>query len=375
MNTRQRYIEAILFGNPDRVPLEPGWGRKSTRERWHREGLPEDVGNPNEYAYRQAGGTLDWPTGGDGFHVDERMRPQFEEKVVGRLEHSQIVQDWKGNICEIGLEFDPTYLRNAIDFVTRRWIRCPVENREDWASMKERYHPDDPGRLPADAATLGQRLAGRKHPVAFRFSGPFWQLREWLGFEGLCEAFLDDPDWVREMVGFWREYIARLMESAFCRLVPDHVHFSEDMAYKAHPMIGPEMTREFLLPCYIRWGELLRRHGVPIYGIDSDGDITTLIPVWLEAGVNLVDPMEVAAGIDLPALRAVHGKRLAFGGGIDKRCIAAGGNRIAAEIDRLAPVIRSGGYIPGCDHGVPADVSWPDYARYVGLLARATGWL
>jgi hypothetical protein len=41
------------------------------------------------------------------------------------------VRDWKGNVCEIGKEFTIEYLRNAIDFVTRRWIKCPVETRAD----------------------------------------------------------------------------------------------------------------------------------------------------------------------------------------------------------------------------------------------------
>lgn len=374
MNARQRHLETILFGRPDRVPLDPGWGRRSTRARWHEEGLPEGV-DPNEYAYRQAGGTLPWPQGGEGFHVDERLRPRFEEKVLERLPNSQIVQDWKGNVCEIGLEFDVTYLRNAIDFVTRRWIRCPVENRSDWEVMRGRYLPDDSARLPENPEALGNRLRQRDHLLLWSFSGPFWQLREWLGFEKLCEVFLDDPEWVREMVFFWQEYIAQLLENAFRHVVPDHIHFSEDMAYKAHPMIGPDMTREFLLPCYKRWGSLLRDYRVPIYGIDSDGDITTLLPVYREAGVQLVDPMEVAAGIDLPALRTVYGQTMAFRGGIDKRCIAAGGRFIEREIDRLRPVITSGGYIPGCDHGVPADVSWPHYLHYVELLAQATGWL
>jgi hypothetical protein len=40
----------------------------------------------------------------------------------------------------------------------------------------------------------------------------------------------------------------------------------------------------------------------------------------------------------------------------------------------LRPVIDDGGYVPGCDHGVPSDVSWPNYVHYTGLLAKATGW-
>jgi hypothetical protein len=66
---------------------------------------------------------------------------------------------------------------------------------------------------------------------------------------------------------------------------------------------------------------------------------------------------------------------MAYLGGVDKRSIAAGGKAIEDEIRRLEPVIKTGGFIPGCDHGVPADASWKDFLYYIKLLAQATGWL
>jgi len=100
-----------------------------------------------------------------------------------------------------------------------------------------------------------------------------------------------------------------------------------------------------------------------------------LIPIWIEAGVNCCDPIEVAAGNDIVAFRKEFGKDMAYRGGVDKRAIAAGGEAIEDEINRIRGVIDSGGYIPSCDHGVPADVSWPNFVRYTKLLAEATGWL
>lgn len=375
MNARQRFLETMRFGAPDRVPLSPGSGRESTLRRWRAEGLPAEVQNYNEYAYHAAGGILPWPETGPGFPVKERMIPEFEERIIEERGDTRIVQDWKGNVCEISREFDLRYLRDAIDFVTRRWIRCPVETREDWAVMRARYRADDPARLPPDAAALGRRLSGRAYPIAFHFSGPFWQLREWVGFERLCELFYDDPNFVREMIAFWTDYIAALLERALSHCVPDEVHLSEDMAYKQFSMISPAMAREFLLPAWRRWGEIARAAGVPVYAMDSDGFIGELIPLWIEAGLNACDPIEVAAGNDLVAFRRAFGRRMAFRGGVDKREIARGGAAIEREIARLAPVIEDGGFIPGCDHGVPADVSWPAYQHYVRTLALATGWL
>ena len=120
MNARERFLETHLFGTPDRIPLTPGRGRQSTKDRWHREGLPRDVKNISEYAYRQAGGTLAWPERGEGFQVCHRMIPQFSEEIIEKKEQTQIVRDWKGNVCEIGNEFSVEHLRKAIDFCTRR---------------------------------------------------------------------------------------------------------------------------------------------------------------------------------------------------------------------------------------------------------------
>ncbi|MCX7827477.1 MAG: hypothetical protein N2689_18255, partial [Verrucomicrobiae bacterium] len=207
------------------------------------------------------------------------------------------------------------------------------------------------------------------------FPGPFWQLREWCGFEKLCVLFLDDPDFVREMIGLWEQFVVRMLRKTFAHYVPDFVLIGEDMAYKTKPMIGPDMCREFLLPTWRTWGEVCREAGVPIYDVDSDGYVGTLIPVWIEAGINCNCPQEVAAGNDLPAYRRQFGTRMAYRGGVDKRAMAKGGEVIRAELARLKPVIDAGGYIPGCDHGIPPDVSWPNFVEYCRLLAEATGWL
>jgi uroporphyrinogen decarboxylase len=375
MTPREQYIATLLFEKPDRVYFDPGYGRKSTRERWYQEGLPADVTDYVGYA-RQLLGIEPVPTSlvvQPG--VDFRMIPHFEEKVLERKPGTQVVQDWKGNICEISDEFDVSYLREAIDFVTRNWIKCPVESRADWEQMKRRYVVDDPKRFPADFADRARRLRDRTYPAGIVFPGPFWQLREWLGFENLCMLLVDDPGFAQEMIDFWERFVVQVLERTLDQYVPDFVMIQEDMAYKEKPMIGPDMSRQVLLPTWRRWGKLIRGAGVPIYEVDSDGYAGSLIPVWIEAGFNCNSPQEVAAGNDLPAYRQQYGTQMAYRGGVDKRAMAKGGAALKAEIDRLTPVIKAGGFIPSCDHGIPHDVSWPNFLEYCRLLAEATGWL
>jgi hypothetical protein len=339
MNARQQYIETILFGSPDLIPLDAGGGRESTLERWHREGLPAQLGAGDALheAYRQAGGKLELPSPGPSLDIDFRMIPQFERKVISRGERSQIVQDWKGNICEISNDYTVDHLggTDRFDFVTRRWIKCPVEGRRDWNEMKKRYDPYDESRLPPDAEKTAAILKERTWLVQFAFSGPFWQLREWLGFESLCMMLYDDPAFVEEMIEFWTDFVSELLKRAFEFAVPDIVWVSEDMAYKGFSMISPSMARRFLLPVWKKWGRIISGAGVPIYAMDSDGFIGELIPLWIEAGINACDPIEVAAGNDIAALRKSFGKNMAFRGGIDKRCIADGGKTIEDEIERV----------------------------------------
>ncbi len=378
MNLRSCTVGTLRFGKPEIIPLDPGCGRRSTIERWKREGLPEDAVRKGiaEFAYRQAGGTLQWPSPARiQFSVNERMIPQFEEKIIEERQTSIIVQDWKGNICEIGREFTPEHLRNAVDFVTRRWIKCPVETRTDWEAMKLRYDPSDSSRISALGEDDVARLMDRDYFIELHFSGPFWQLREWLGFENLCMMFHDDPAFLDEMISFWGDYISELLKDTLKRVLPDSVHISEDMAYKSFSMISPEMARRHLLPQWRRWGEIIRNSGVPLYSMDSDGFIGELIPIWIEAGINACDPIEVAAGNDIVELRRRFRREMAFRGGVDKRKIAMGGRAIEEEIGRISSVIEDGGFIPSCDHGVPSDVSWPDFVHYTKVLAKATGWL
>jgi hypothetical protein len=146
---------------------------------------------------------------------------------------------------------------------------------------------------------------------------------------------------------------------------------NEDMAYKEHSMISPKMARRFLLPAWSEWIRLLKGSGVPLVFLDSDGYVGELLDLWVEAGFDGNYPQEVAAGNDIVAVRRRFGRKMAFIGGIDKRALAAGGETMRREVLRVVPpLLEEGGYIPGCDHGVPPDIGWEDFLDYGRLLAE-----
>ncbi|MBN1402466.1 MAG: hypothetical protein JXA74_16620 [Anaerolineae bacterium] len=280
-----------------------------------------------------------------------------------------------GAITEISDVYDYTYIRSAKDFVTRRWHRFPVQDWADWEAMAWRYDASDPRRLSDAFWDECRALEASGLAITLSLNAPFWQMREWTGMEGLCLLMVDQPDLVMAMAEFWRRFTLGVLEAILQRVRVDAVMVSEDMAYKAHSMISPAMARRFLQPTYMNWHELLSAHQVPLYDMDSDGYIEELIPIWIESGINCCNPIEVAAGNDIIHFRQRFGRQMAYHGGIDKRAIAAGGAAMRAEVLRVVPPLMvDGGYVPGCDHGVPPDISWSSFCAYTGLLAELCGW-
>jgi uroporphyrinogen decarboxylase len=189
--------------------------------------------------------------------------------------------------------------------------------------------------------------------------------------EGASYLFYDAPDLVDEL---FERYFTVVMEGLrrAVKVVPiDIIGFGEDIGFKTGPLISPEMFRRFILPRYRKAMDFAHAHGVDLAWYDSDGDVRPFIPDYLDVGINGLMPCEVAASMDPVALRARFGQALRLGGGVDKREVAKGPRAIDAEIARLLPVIREGGFVPGIDHSVPGDVSWDNYRYYVDAIRRA----
>ena len=120
-----------------------------------------------------------------------------------------------------------------------------------------------------------------------------------------------------------------------------------------------------------------RRPGVPVVDMDSDGKHRRADP-HLDRGRHQRLRPDRGGGRQRHRRATVGASAGASPtpGGIDKRCIAKGGRRHRGRsCAAWRRVVRDGGYIPGCDHGVPHDISWPDFHPLHQLLAKLTGWL
>lgn len=201
--------------------------------------------------------------------------------------------------------------------------------------------------------------------ISDRWGGFFGPLRNLVGVEKLCLLFYDDPAFLEEMMDANADFIIAIMDQVLDVVSVDAFAFWEDMAYNHGPLIGPDLVRRYMLPRYRRVTDFLRGRGIPYVGVDCDGQVETLIPVWLDAGLNFAYPFEVQAGMDVLAVRRRYGRELRIIGGVDKRALAKGRAAIDAEVARLEPLIREGGYIPHTDHSCPPDISFANFCYYM----------
>jgi uroporphyrinogen decarboxylase len=148
----------------------------------------------------------------------------------------------------------------------------------------------------------------------------------------------------------------------------------EDMAYNRGPLMSPQHFKRFLAPHYRRISDLLHKFGVDVIYLDCDGKIDELIPLWLDAGINCMYPIEVGTwNGDALGFRKKFGKDLLMMGGFDKHLLVQGKQHIEAEVYRLLPLVDQGGFIPFPDHRVPPDVPYDNYLYFIGLARNVWG--
>lgn len=350
MNSRERYLATAHYGDRDRLFHWEMGPYEETIKRWRTEGLPEDS---------------DWARYGgyDRFEVAPvhvGLCPGFERETLEETDEYEIYRDGDG--------VKKRRLRNVPPPAMPQYIEYPLRGRENWADFKSRLNPDSPARFPVHWDSIKRQYADRDFPLGISCGSLYGWLRNWMGVEGISLAVYDDPAFLEQAAAEIADCILAVIEKAIDGVQFDFAQFWEDMAYKTSSLIDPAHYRTMFLPQYRRITERLHRAGIDTLMLDSDGYVEDLIPCWLDVGINFIYPMEVAAGMNVVALRKKFGRDLIIGGGMDKRVLAADKAAVKRMVDEKVPLMQDGGYVPGCDHAMPPDIPWENYVYYRQLL-------
>ncbi len=320
MNSRERFNAIVKFEPFDRLPLWEWatWWDK-TIERWHSEGLPENLVNQYDIfdyfgleQYKQNwiysfAGSCPQPTA-HGAPVISSMDEY--EKLLPHLYPSPVIDK-------------------------KLW--------EEWAKEQER----------GDAV------------LWFTVDGFFWFSRYLLGIEQHLYAFYDSPELLHRINKDQAEWILQVIDEICEICEPDFMTFAEDLSYNNGPMLSEEHFDEFMHPYYDLVVPHLKKHNIiPI--VDSDGDISKPAYWFERAGIKGILPLERQAGVDIAELRKEHPEML-FVGHFDKMTMLHGEDAMRNEFERLLPVAAKGGFFISVDHQTPPGVSLENYRIYLRL--------
>jgi len=219
----------------------------------------------------------------------------------------------------------------------------------------------------------------------FDMQGGFDLPRQLMGEENLCIAYYDDPELVHDILETAGETAAGVLERVTDEIVVDLLGVHEDLAGKSGPLVGPAQIERFIKPYYLRLWDIARSRGTRLFGQDSDGNVNPVISGFMDAGLNMMHPMEPAAGMDIVEVRRKYGRTLAMQGGIDKHVLRRSKEEIRRELEhKMQPLMREGGTVFGLDHRIPNGTPLENYRYYVdtgreilGLPPRTperTGW-
>jgi hypothetical protein len=319
MTSRERFLATMAYEPADRAPLWEEGIRDDVRERWAAEGLSADA------------------TLGSHFTYDRREEVGFD--LMPRPEPSR-----EGPYGEL----------------LRR--------------LPELYQPGE-HRLPDDWRGREAEWADRDYVLGLRVWRGFVQPLEIGNFRTLEPAFLalhDEPDAVSDLMAAIADCALAMCDRSLGAFTPDYAVFDEPIAGAYGSTVSPSMFRRFCLPHYARIVQALKERGVRWFLVRTYGNPLDLLPVWMEAGINMLWCVEGASsGVDYVDLRRAWGRDLRLVSGVGQNLIAEGGSGVLDEFDRVVtPLVADGGYIPLADGRIRSTVSWPAYRGYREELER-----
>ncbi|MBO5845639.1 MAG: hypothetical protein J6Q77_03235 [Clostridia bacterium] len=351
LTERERMLRTFRRQEIDRIPMiDNPW--KGTIRRWHNEGMPQNIA---------------WE---DYFGFDRRIRivpdnsPRFEKKILEETDKYRIETTAWGATHKVFNELDST--PECLNFY--------YDSSDKWEEAKKAmftYHDD---RIP-------WKYLEENYPK-WRAEGRFLQLVVWFGFdvahsrmigtENTLIALYEEPEWITDVFDTYLktslDLCQRILDAGY---EFDGIFWYDDMGYKGTPFFSPDMYRTLLKPYHKKVVDWAHERGM-VTELHSCGFIEPLLPDIVETGVEMLNPLEVKAGMDPFKLKRLYGDKLAFHGGINAQ-IWDNIELVKAEMERIIPAMKEGGgYVFASDHSIPNSVSFENM-KQIAALAHKLG--
>lgn len=366
MTSRERVLTTLRHQEPDRIPFDLG-STGST-------GINADT-------YVRLRRLLGLPEREPVLSDLKQHLARVDEDLLQRLEvDTRGVQRRPGSSYHFELQEDAEYY-----YYTDEWgityrkpkagglyfdiVRSPLAEARTVADVERHPWPD-----PTDEQRIGSAVAEAERVaretdcclVVGCITAGLLEMGCWLrGFENFYmdlamgsavgEAVLEKLTEIK--LAYWGALLPRLGENV------DVVRQGDDYGGQQGLLISRETFRKYFFPRLRRIFEFLKktaRKEVFTF-LHSCGSVREVIPDFIECGVDILNPVQVAAaGMDTKELKKEFGRDLTFwGGGIDTQHVLPHGSaeeireEVRRRIDDLAP---GGGFVFATVHNIQGDV-------------------
>jgi uroporphyrinogen decarboxylase len=191
-------------------------------------------------------------------------------------------------------------------------VEGPIKRPEDLKT----YRPPDPnapdalGHLPE----IVRQFKGRKAIVVIGRDG-FFNPAHLRGEEQFLMDMIENPRLVHDLIEVCLSHDIPFIRRAI-RAGAEIVCFGDDYADKRGPLMSPAHFREFVLPALTKVVKAAKDAGAYVIK-HTDGNIMPLLDMIVDAGIDGLNPIEPAAGMDIAEVKRRVGHKVALVGNID----------------------------------------------------------
>jgi uroporphyrinogen decarboxylase len=192
--------------------------------------------------------------------------------------------------------------------------------------------------------------------------GPYMTASHLRGSEQFFIDMGENPDFVLRLVERVTDTLVGLLKNYLVACGPyiDLLELpGDDYATTKGLVFSPRMFRRYIKPSVQRLVETAKNYRADLKVMaHCDGALEPILPDFIDAGIDVVHPLEPLPTMDLAAIKARYGQRLSFLGGIDIVHALPGQkddvvNEVKTRLRQLAP---GGGYILAPANHVQTDV-------------------
>lgn len=353
MTNRERAMNILHYKEVDRMPAVHFGYWKELLFEWAEQGhISSELARAAKVDGSKAQRELDKIIGWDfnwynTIGTSHRLFPSFESKVLEvlpdgshrMLTENGVIEKVKPGIISIPAEDD--YL---------------LKDREAFETLFKPKMQFSPDRIDKEKiiSSFNEKHA-EDTPVGLHIGSLMGQIRDITTVMGMSYLIYDeDEELFADIVDTYAEMQYQCVEEVLKLGLPfDFAHYWEDICFKNGPLLSPSLFDELCAKHYKKRNDLCHKYGIDIISLDCDGVTGSLVPTWINNGVNVMFPIEIGVwGDQFEAFRKDHGKKLLGVGGMDKTAFRKDRAAVDEELARMQKLVALGGFIPCPDHRI-----------------------